>query len=154
MSTHHIPEGNSAVTPYLIIDGAAEAIDYYAKVFNATEVMRMPGPEGMVMHAEIKIGDSVIMLADENPSMSALSPKSVGGTPVMICVYIEDVDSVVEAAVAAGGTLERAVQDQFYGDRSGAIVDPFGHRWTIATHIEDLTSEEIESRMAKMFAGG
>lgn len=153
MSTSHIPEGNSAVTPYLFIDGAAEAIDYYAKVFNAMEIMRMPGPGGKLMHAEIKIGDSVIMLADENPDYNALGPKSVGGTPVMICAYVKDVDSVVEAAIAAGGTLEREVQDQFYGDRSGAVVDPFGHRWTIATHIEDVSPEEMEKRMAAMGGG-
>ena len=106
------------------------------------------------MHAEIKIGDSVIMLADEFPEMDALAPKTVDGTPVMIALYVENVDSVVEGAIAAGGMLERSVQDQFYGDRSGSIVGPFGHRWTIATHIEDVSPEEMEKRMASMGGGG
>jgi PhnB protein len=145
-----IPEGYHTVTPYLIVNGAARALDFYRKAFGAKEQVRMPGPDGKVMHAEIQIGDSKVMLADEFPQMGAKSPQSIGGTPVGICLYVAKVDAVYEQAVAAGAKVERPLQDQFYGDRSGTVIDPFGHKWTIATHIEDVTPAEMEKRMAAM----
>ena len=145
-----IPEGYHSVTPYLVVKGAAKAIDFYKKVFGAREKFRMDGPGGTVAHAEIEIGDSVIMLADENPQHGALSPATVGGTPVSIMLYVEDVDRVAEKLTAAGAKVRRPVQDMFYGDRSGGFEDPFGHHWHVSTHIEDVTPEEIERRMAKM----
>ncbi len=143
-----IPEGYHTVTPYLILGGAGAAIAFYKKALGAEEVMRMEGPGGKVHHAEISIGDSRVMLADENPEIQALSPKTVGGSPVSIHLYVEDVDRAVEHAVAAGAKLVRPVADQFYGDRVGGIEDPFGYRWFIATHKEDLTIEEIRRRAA------
>jgi PhnB protein len=143
-----IPEGHHTVTPYLILSGAGAAIAFYKKALGAEEVMRMEGPGGKVHHAEISIGDSRVMLADENPEIQALSPKTVGGSPVSIHLYVEDVDRAVEHAVAAGAKLVRPVADQFYGDRVGGIEDPFGYRWFIATHKEDLTIEEIRRRAA------
>src|SRR5689334_13015438 len=130
-----VPDGYHSVIPYLIVDGAAAAIDFYQTAFGAIEVMRMPGPDGKIGHAELKIGDSHIMLADEHPQMGAIGPKTVGGTPVKLMVYLEDVDAAVERAVAAGATITRPVADQFYGDRTGGIDDPFGHSWYVATHI-------------------
>lgn len=147
---HFQPEGYHAVTPYLIVKGATKAIDFYKKVFDAMEIMRMPGPDGRIAHAEIKVGDSPIMLADESPAMNALSPATVGGTPVGIMLYVADVDKVFNAAIAAGAKSERAVADQFYGDRNGTFVDPFGHKWTVGTHKEDVTPEEMQGRMAKL----
>ena len=144
-----IPEGYHSVTPYLIVKGGAEAIDYYKKAFGAVELFRMDHG-GKIGHAEIKIGDSPIMLADEYPEMKYVSPKTLGGTPVSILIYVEDVDSVYNQALAAGGTEVKALQDQFYGDRSGTLIDPFGHKWTIATHVEDVSSEEMQRRMAAM----
>ena len=144
-----IPAGYHSVTPYLVINGAAAAIDFYKKVFGATEKYRMPMPNGRLGHAEITIGDSVIMMADEHPEQGFRGPKSYGGTPVGIMLYVEDVDAVAPKFVAAGGKVLRAVQDQFYGDRSGTFEDPFGHQWTIGTHKEDLTPEEIERRAPK-----
>lgn len=141
-----IPEGYASVTPYLYIRGAASAIDYYKQVFGAKEIMRMPG--GKVMHAELRIGDSIVMLADENSQMDVLSPQSVGGVASSLLVYLENVDAVVQKAVDAGARLIRPVQNQFYGDRSGTISDPFGHHWTVATHVEDVTPEEMKKRMA------
>jgi PhnB protein len=141
-----IPEGYHSVTPYLIIDGAAKAIDFYKKAFGATELFRMDH-EGKVGHAELKIGDSPIMLADEQPSMGYVSPKALGGTPVSLMIYVADVDTVYKQAISAGATELRAVQDQFYGDRSGNLKDPFGHVWTIATHKEDVTPEEMSKRI-------
>ena len=141
-----IPEGYHSVTPYLILSGASDAIAYYKKALGAEEVLRMEDPGGKVHHAEIKIGDSRIMLADEHPELQALSPKTIGGSPVSIHLYVEDVDAAVERAVAAGAKLVRPVADQFYGDRVGGIVDPFGYRWFIATHKEDLSIEEIRRR--------
>jgi PhnB protein len=141
-----IPEGYHSVTPYLIIDGASKAIDFYKKAFGATELFRMDH-EGKVGHAELKIGDSPIMLADEQPSMGYVSPKALGGTPVSLMIYVEDVDKIYKQAISAGATELRAVQDQFYGDRSGNLKDPFGHVWTIATHKEDVTPEEMDKRM-------
>jgi PhnB protein len=148
-----IPEGYSQVTPYLIVDGADAAIGFYAETFGATERMRMDGPDGKVGHAELEIGDGLVMLADENPDMGARSPKSVGGTPVTIHVYVEDVDAAFEAALAAGATELRAVENQFYGDRSGQFEDPFGHHWNVATHVEDVPPGEMERRAAEMMAG-
>jgi PhnB protein len=148
-----IPEGYHSVTPYLIVDGAAAAIDFYKKAFGAVELMRMPAPGGRIGHAEIKIGDSHVMLADENAEMNARSPKTVGGSPLSLLVYVENVDEVVKRAVAAGAKLERPVEDKFYGDRMGAIQDPFGHRWYVGTHIEDVTPEEMKKRMAAMGQG-
>ncbi len=141
-----IPEGYHAVTPYLIIKGAADAIDYYKNVFGATELLRMPSPGGKIGHAEIKIGDSTIMLADEEPEMGIVSPRSLGGTPVSILLYVEDVDAVFGQAVSSGAKVLRPIKDQFYGDRSGNLEDPFGHKWTIATHKEDVSPEEMQNR--------
>jgi PhnB protein len=143
-----IPEGYHSVTPYLIFSGAGDAIAFYKRALGAEEVMRMADPGGRIQHAEIKIGDSRIMLADEHPEIQALSPKTVGGSPVSIHLYIEDVDTAVEHAVAAGAKLIRPVADQFYGDRLGGIEDPFGYRWFIATHKEDLSMDEIRRRAA------
>ncbi|MBI4662116.1 MAG: VOC family protein [Verrucomicrobia bacterium] len=145
-----IPDGYQTATPYLIVKGAAKAIEFYKRAFGATELMRFPGPAGAIMHAEIKIGDSRLMLADEFPQMNAISPQTLGGSPVFLALYVEDVDTVTQVAVSAGATVERPVQDQFYGDRSSTLVDPFGHRWTIATHIEDVSPEEIQRRMESM----
>ncbi|MGH9670678.1 MAG: VOC family protein, partial [Terriglobales bacterium] len=133
-----------------IIQGAAAAIEFYRKAFGATELVRMAQPDGRIGHAELRIGDSVVMLADEVPEMGYRGPKSLGGTPVSILLYFDDVDAVVARAVAAGAKLTREVKDQFYGDRSGVIEDPFGHLWTIATHKEDVSPEEIDRRMAAM----
>src|ERR1700690_2745535 len=143
-----IPEGYSTVTPYLFIKGAASAIDYYKKVFGAQEIMRLAGPNGLIGHAELRIGDSMIMLSDENPQWGTKGPHTLGGSATSLHVYVVDVDSVVKKALAEGAQLHRPVKDQFYGDRSGSVVDPFGHLWSIATHIEDVSAEEIEKRMA------
>ncbi len=146
-----IPDGYPQVTPYLCIDGASAAIDFYREVFAASERMRMPAPDGKVGHAELEVGDSIIMLADESPDMGAKSPKTVGGSPVSIMVYVEDVDATFAAALAAGATETQPLEDKFYGDRSGDIEDPFGHRWSLATHVEDVSPEEMQRRME---AGG
>ena len=143
-----IPEGYHTVTPYLILNSASDAIAFYKKALGADEVMRMEDPGGKVHHAEIKIGDSRIMLADEHPELQALSPKTIGGSPVSIHLYVADVDAAVERAVAAGAKLVRPVADQFYGDRVGGIEDPFGYRWFFATRKEDLTMDEIHRRAA------
>jgi PhnB protein len=143
-----IPEGYNSVTPYLFVKGAASAIDYYKNVFGAKERMRMPGPNGRIMHAELQIGDSIVMLADENPQVGAKSPETIGGTSSSLHVYVEDVDSTSKKAVSAGAKLVRPVKDEFYGDRIGTIIDPFGHMWSIATHIEDVSPEEMKKRMA------
>jgi PhnB protein len=147
MAVRAIPEGYHTVTPYIIIDGAAEAIEFYKKGLGAKELMRIEHG-GKVGHAEIQIGDSRIMLADEFPEMGARSPKSLGGTPMGLCLYVENADAVVEQAVAAGAKVERPVQNQFYGDRSGTVIDPFGHKWTISTHVEDVSPEELQRRMS------
>jgi PhnB protein len=143
-----IPDGYHSVTPYLIFSGASDAIAFYKKAFGAEEIMRMDAPGGRVGHAELQIGDSRIMLADEHPELQALSPKTIGGSPVTLHLYVENVDAAVERAIAAGATLVRPVADQFYGDRTGGIADPFGYRWFIATHKEDLTMDEIRRRAA------
>lgn len=144
-----IPEGYPRVSPYLIVDGAAAAIEFYSSVLGATERGRMPDREDKIGHAELQIGDSVVMLADEYPEMGLQGPKSLGGSPVTISAYVEDVDAVFDRAVKAGATSLRAVEDQFYGDRSGQFEDPFGHRWSVASHIEDVSSEEMAERAAQ-----
>jgi PhnB protein len=141
-----VPHGLHTATPYLFVQGAARAIDFYKAAFNAKELMRMPAPGGRVGHAQIKIGDSHIMLADESPDMGAPGPKRLGGSPVMLYLYVKDVDAVVAQAVAAGARLVHPVQDQFYGDRSGGLEDPFGHIWHVATHKEDVSSKELRRR--------
>jgi PhnB protein len=141
-----IPEGFEGATPYLCVRGAADALEFYEKAFGATEVMRMDQPDGRVGHAEIRIGTALVMLADEFPEMGFKSPQTLGGSPVLIHVYVEDVDAFVERAVAAGATLKRPVETQFYGDRSGGVEDPFGHSWYFATHVEDVAPEEMQRR--------
>lgn len=146
MAVKAIPDGYHSVTPYLIVKGADRAIDFYKKVFGASQPMRMDGPNGTVGHAEIEIDGSAIMLADEFPDMGSRSPQSIGGTGVSLHLYIKDVDLCFNQAVAAGAKVLRPVQDQFYGDRSGTVEDPFGHVWTISTHKEDLAPEELRRR--------
>jgi PhnB protein len=141
-----IPEGYSTATPYLIVKGAAEAIEFYKRAFGATEMLHMADPQGRIGHAEIRIGDSVIMLADEHPAMGYRGPRALGGSSVSILLYLDDVDTVFERAVKAGAKALRPVADQFYGDRSGTLEDPFGHVWTIATHVEDVPPEELKRR--------
>jgi PhnB protein len=150
MAVKPIPDGYHTVTPYLIIKGAAKAIEFYKQAFGATELLRMGGPGDCVAHAEIKIGDSPVMLADEFPNMGYSSPQKYGGTPVSILLYVPDVDAVFNRAVAAGARVVKPLQNQFYGDRSGTVADPFGHVWTIATHVEDVPEEELHRRMAAM----
>lgn len=145
-----IPDGYHSVTPYLIVNGAADAIDFYRQAFGAEEVLRMPIPgDERLGHAEIRIGDSVIMLSDEWPDYGMLGPKARGGPTSSLMIYVEDCDARFEQAVAAGASVERPVEDQFYGDRSGTLIDPFGHRWTISTHKEDLSEDELQRRMAE-----
>jgi PhnB protein len=152
-SVKPIPDGYPRVSPYLVVDGAAQAIDFYTQVLGASERMRMGGPDGKIGHAELQFGDSVVMLADEYPDMGYVGPKAVGGTPVTIGVYVEDVDKTFDAAVKAGAKALRPVEDQFYGDRSGQIEDPFGHRWSIQTHVEDVPPDEMQKRAAAMGGG-
>jgi len=142
-----IPEGYHTVTPYLICDRAADAIEFYKQAFGAEEVVKMPGPNGKVMHAEIKIGDSFIMLADENPEAGAKSAKTYGGSPIGILLYVENCDAVVGAAVSAGAKITRPLKDEFYGDRAATVVDPFGHTWNVHTHIKDVSPEEMKKAM-------
>ena len=149
-----VPTGYAGVTPYLIIRDAARALEFYKKAFGAKELMRFPAPGGKIGHAEIKIGDGVIMLADESPEMGHKSPQTLGGTAITLMFYVPDVDAQFAKAVAAGGTVKQALKDQFYGDRSGTITDPFGHIWTIATHKEDVSPEEMQRRMAAMPSSG
>ena len=145
-----IPDGFHGATPYLCCKDAARAIEFYKKAFGATEVMRLAEPSGRIGHAEVKIGEAVIMLSDEHAEIGVRSPQSLGGTPVAIHLYVEDVDALARRAVAAGAQLTRPVADQFYGDRTGTLEDPFGHRWFIATHKEDVSSEEMGKRYAAM----
>ena len=147
-----IPEGYHSITPYLIVDGGAKAMDYYKQAFGAIELFRMEH-EGKIGHAEMKIGDSPFMLGDEQPQMGYRGPKALGGTPVSIMIYVDDCDTIYKQAIAAGGTEVKPLQDQFYGDRSGTLTDPFGHVWTVSTHKEDVTQEEMEKRLAA-FAHG
>ena len=147
-----IPDNYPRVTPYLIVDDGGAAIDFYWSVLGATERGRMDGPDGKVGHAELEIGDSLVMLADEHPQMDALGPKSVGGTPVSLLVYVEDVDDTFERAIDAGAKQLEPVDDKFYGDRSGTFEDPFGHHWNVATHVEDVPPDEMSKRAAEAMA--
>jgi len=149
-SVKPIPDGYPQVTPYLIVDGANAAIEFYRDVLGATERARLPGPDGRIGHAELLLGSSLIMLADETPQMGILGPRSVGGTPVTISVYVEDVDAVFDRAVKAGAKALRPAGDKFYGDRPGQFEDPFGHRWSVATHTEDVSPEEMAKRAAEV----
>ena len=153
MSIPPIPHGYHTVTPYLIVRHAALAIEFYTAAFNALEMLRLSSPDGKVAHAEIKIGDSRVMLADEFPEWGAIGPQTIGGTTIGICLYVEDCDALFAQAIAAGAKQERPLTDQFYGDRSGTIIDPFGHKWTIATHKEDVSSDEMSKRFAAMMSG-
>ena len=145
-----IPDNYTRVTPYLVVDGAAEAIDFYTRVFGGKEQMRMPAPGNKVGHAEIKFGDAVVMLADANPEMGHKSPKALGGSPISLLLYVEEVDATVAKAVENGAKLERPVENQFYGDRLGTVEDPFGHHWHVATHVEDVSPEEMKRRVEAM----
>ena len=147
-----IPDGYPQVTPYLCVDGASAAIEFYGKVFGAKERMRMPAPDGRIGHAELEIGDSLVMLSDEYPEMGHRGPKTIGGTPVTISVYVEDVDDAFERAVSSGATSVQEVEDRFYGDRTGTFEDPFGHRWSIATHVEDVPPDQMAKRAAEAMA--
>lgn len=151
MAVSHIPEGYHSVTPYLIVDGAESAIRFYAEAFGAAEVMRMPMGENKLAHAEVRIGDSHVMLADEFPEMGFLGPLKRGGATASLMIYVPDVDAAFAKAIAAGAKEERAPADQFWGDRMGTLLDPFGHRWTLATHIEDVAEDEMKRRMAEAF---
>ncbi len=153
MSVNPIPEGYHSVIPALAVDGAAEAIEFYKRAFGARERMRMPMPDGKVAHAELEIGDSVIMLADPFEQSATRPPREVGATTVGIFLYVEDVDEVVRQAEDAGATITMQPEDQFWGDRFGRVTDPFGHDWQIATHKEDLTPEQMEERAREAMAG-
>ena len=144
-----IPDGYPRISPYLHVDGAGDAIKFYTEVLGATERMRMPTPDGKVGHAELEVGDSLIMLADEAPDMGVRGPKAFGGSPITLSVYVEDVDDVFERALKAGATSVRPVENQFYGDRRGVFEDPFGHQWNVATHVEDVPPEEMPKRAAE-----
>ncbi len=152
MAVKPIPDGYPQVSPYLFVDGAAEAIEFYSSVFGASERMRMPGPGGKIGHCELQLGDSLVMVADAFPEMGGRSPAAVGGSPVIVSVYMEDVDAVFERAVQAGATAVRPPENQFYGDRAGQFEDPFGHLWSVATHVEDVSPDEMERRMAQALA--
>ena len=150
MPTPYVPAGYHCVIPYLAVHDANAAIDFYKRAFGAEEVMRFPMPDGRIAHAEMKIGDAHIMLADETPEQKFFGPNKVGGTPVQIMIYVPKVDQIVKNSLAAGATLDRDVADQFYGDRTGGITDPFGHKWYIATHVKDVSPEEMKAAMANM----
>ena len=154
MPVKPIPEGYHSITPYLIIRNAAEAIEFYKKAFGATELFRFPAPDGKIGHAEIKIGDSPIMIADEFADMGYNGPQSLGGSPVSIMLYVDDVDAVFKRAVEAGASVKEALQDKFYGDRMGTLTDPYGHRWHVATHMEDVSMDEMERRAKAAGHGG
>lgn len=154
MTVKPIPDGYHSLTPYLIVKGAADAMEFYRRAFHATEIMRLGGPDGRVAHAELQIGDSRIMLADEIPEMNALAPQAPGSSGVGFCLYVENVDAVVAQAIAAGATVQRPLEDQFYGDRSATLEDPYGHVWTVATHIEDVPPDEVDRRLEEMRQAG
>jgi PhnB protein len=153
MSVKPIPDGYHSVTPYITVRGAAAALEFYKAAFGAAEVMRFDMPGGGVAHAEIRIGDSIIMLGDEHPEWGNKSPQALGGTPGGLCIYVEDCDAVFDRALKAGATVMKPMEDQFYGDRSGTVIDPFGHAWTIATHKEDVSIDEMKARMAALMQG-
>jgi PhnB protein len=148
-----IPQGMHSVTPHLVCAGAAKAIEFYKSAFGAEECARLPGPDGRLMHAAVKIGDSHVMLVDEMPEWGALGPKSLKGSPVTIHLYVDDVDAVVARAVKAGAKVTMPVADQFWGDRYGKLEDPFGHHWSVATHVRDVSMEEAQKAMASMEKG-
>jgi PhnB protein len=150
MAVKPIPDGYRSVTPYLVVDDGAKALEFYKKAFGAKELMRLPGPDGKIAHAEIQIGDSIVMMADEAPARGARSAKSIGGSPIGLMVYVPDVDAQFKQAVAAGATVVMPVADQFYGDRNGTVSDPFGLKWTLGTHKEDVSPEEMKKRMQAM----
>ena len=154
MATNPVPDGYHSVTPYILVDGAAAAIEFYGRAFGAVEVLRMPAGPDKIAHAEVKIGDSHVMLSDEWPDMDLLGPNRRGGATASLMIYLPDVDAAFERALAAGARQERPVEDQFWGDRMGTVVDPFGHRWTLATHIEDVSEEEMQRRMHQTMPGG
>jgi PhnB protein len=154
MAVKPIPDGYHTATPYLIIRGAGDAIEFYQKAFGATELFRFPTPDGKIGHAEIKIGDSPIMLADEYPEMGYNSPQTLGGSPVSLMIYVEDVDTIFNQAIAAGGTVKEAVSDKFYGDRIGTLTDPFGHVWHVSTHKEDVSVAEMQRRAKAAHGSG
>jgi PhnB protein len=152
MAVKKIPDGHNSVSPYLIVAGAERALDFYKRAFGATELFRHKAPDGKVGHAEVRIGDTVIMIADEFPDHEAHAPKKFGGSPVSLHMYVEDVDAVAAKAIAAGATVKRPVADQFYGDRLGTLEDPFGHTWHVSTHIEDVPPDELDRRAKKAMA--
>jgi len=152
MAVKPVPDGYHALTPYLILTGAARAIEFYKQVFGATETPRFDDPSGRIGHAELRIGDSVLMLADEVPEMGFKSPQTLGGTPVLTMIYLPDVDACFARALGAGAKEIKPLRDEFYGDRTGTFVDPFGHLWTVATHVEDVTREEMQRRMEKLMS--
>jgi PhnB protein len=153
MAVKPIPDGYNQAIPYLACRNAAKALEFYAKAFGATEQMRMAAPDGKIGHAEIKIGNALIMLSDEYPEMKVLSPQTIGGTPVGIHIYVPDVDALNKRAIAAGATVEREIANQFYGDRSVTLTDPFGHRWFFATHVEDVAPDEMKRRAEAAMKG-
>jgi PhnB protein len=148
-----IPDGYHSVTPYLSLKSADAAIKFYERAFGAKEILRLPMPDGGVAHAEIEIGNSRVMMADENPGYGNKSPETLGGSPISLAIYVEDVDSAFDKAVKAGATVKRPVEDQFYGDRAGTLMDPFGYQWSLMTHKEDVSPDEMKGRMQKMFGG-
>ena len=153
MAVKPIPDGYNQAIPYLACRNAAKALEFYAKAFGATEQMRMAAPDGKIGHAEIKIGNALIMLSDEYPEMKVQSPQTIGGTPVGIYIYVPDVDALNKRAIAAGATVEREIANQFYGDRSVTLTDPFGHRWFFATHVEDVAPDEMKRRAEAAMKG-
>lgn len=153
MAVKPIPDGYHSITPYLCVAGAAQALEFYKKAFGAEELFRMEAPGGKIGHAEMKIGDSILMMADEYPEMNFRGPKALGGSPLGLMVYVKDVDSQLKTAVAAGAKVIRPLQNQFYGDRSATVEDPYGHVWTIATHVEDVSLEEMRRRAAEHHKG-
>jgi PhnB protein len=152
MAVKKIPDGHNRVSPYLIVNGAERALDFYTQAFGAVEIFRHKAPDGKIGHAEVRIGDTIIMLADEFPAHDAHGPRKFGGSPVSLHLYCEDVDAVAAKAVAAGGKMKRPVADQFYGDRLGTLEDPFGHTWHLSMHIEDVAPEELDRRAKKAMA--
>jgi PhnB protein len=153
-SVKPIPDGYSTVTPYLYMKNCAKALDFYKAAFGAKEIMRIPGKNGQISHAEITIGDSRLMVSDEHPEFGALGPQSVGGTPIGLHIYVPNVDAVFQKAVDAGAKVDRPIQNQFYGDRTGTLIDPFGFKWYVATHVEEVSPDELKKRMANMSTQG